>query len=129
MEVVFEETKAFLRDVKRLDPQQRADLAKSVNGLVERLEDGRHTRALKLRLPWSLTSSLYVSRVGRPYRLIHSIDPDPIFDELVVRLYRFVKHDRLYPALDDLMDKLAEEDEIEVSVDSSEHAELEQDGG
>ena len=53
----------------------------------------RAERPFPFHLKGGFNSSLYSLRAGRDIRLILAVDDDPVFEQILVTLFRLVRHD------------------------------------
>ncbi|MCI1273271.1 MAG: hypothetical protein LKG27_02415 [Clostridiaceae bacterium] len=97
MELIFESTTLFERELKKI--QQKQDFIKQINRLFELLKSNNTNinnlklTKCKLKLPQELEPSLYTWKINKDYRLILSIDDDPLFERQIITLYAITKPD------------------------------------
>ena len=104
-EVTIDYTKAYMKDLRKFTPQEKNKIDQKINRMVDLyLTHPEHfyQNIIKLnrRIPGAdaMESSLYVYKLDRKIRLIFSIDEDPIFDQLLITLFRMVRPDNLEKA-------------------------------
>ena len=101
MELQFDITRRFGKDLKRLAPKDQDRVAASIDKYasifdIERGDPTRHIyQPHKILLPDGLDSSLYVLRATDQIRVILTIEDDPLFGRKIVTLIRVIKHDDL----------------------------------
>ena len=111
MELVFLTTAKFADDLRSLGPegQHRVEMALNLAAnsfLVGRVPPGGGVKQLpKPELPSGLESTLYVLRASR-YRVMLTLDPDPLFSEMRVTLLRVVRRDRMDQTYGELVKSL-----------------------
>ena len=94
-------TPGFRHDFDRLSPDDRARLLESLRCSYALLRDNPRSffakaqRPLPIHLKGGLSSSLCSLRVGRDIRLIMTVDDDPVFGQILVPLFRAVRHDEV----------------------------------
>jgi len=94
-------TPDFRRDLDRLSPEDRARVLEALRRGYELLRDNPRSffakarRPLPIHLKGGLSSSLYSLHVGRDIRLIMAVDDDPVFGQILVTLFRVVRHDQV----------------------------------
>jgi len=99
MNTLVEKTKQFQKDRQNLDTQVRnrvdAALTKLAGTLATSPSRVRLHSPFVVRLKGGLDSSLYALRVNPKYRVLLTVDDDPIFDRTTMTLLRVVKRDEL----------------------------------
>lgn len=112
MELQFDTTRRFEKDLKRLSPKDQGRVAASIDKYAAMfdIEQGDPTRHIyqphKILLPEGLDSSLYVLRATEQIRVILTIEDDPIFGRKIVTLIRVVNHDDLDRAFNSIAESL-----------------------
>lgn len=112
MELQFDITRRFEKDLKRLTPKDQDRVAASIDKYasifdIERGDPTRHIyQPHRILLPEGLDSSLYVLRATDQIRVILTIEDDPLFGRKVVTLIRVVKHDDLDRAFNSIAESL-----------------------
>jgi mRNA-degrading endonuclease RelE of RelBE toxin-antitoxin system len=112
MELQFDITRRFEKDLKRLTPKDQDRVAASIDkyASIFDIEHGDPTRHIyqphKILLPEGLDSSLYVLRATDQIRVVLTIEDDPLFGRKVVTLIRVVKHDDLERAFNSIAEAL-----------------------
>ena len=112
MELQFDITRRFDKDLKRLTPKDQSRVALSIDKYVAifDIERGDPTRHIyqphRILLPEGLDSSLYVLRATEQIRVILTIEDDPLFGQTIVTLIRVVKHDDLDRAFNSIAESL-----------------------
>lgn len=96
MELLFESTHAFERDLARLPEEIRCRLVEAINNSCPLLACDEADFFSKVyqprvvRLSHNCCSSLYVMPAGTDYAIILTIDDDPIFAQVIITLMRIV---------------------------------------
>lgn len=120
MEVVFDSTKNFEKQIKKLPPKDRDLVVKKLNHYAKNLpvnkeEFFKHAHSIKHFLPrFSIRgekSSLYVLRVTADQRIILTVDDDPIFGKIIVTLFAIVRHDDIERSLKGIVESLYRRDQ------------------
>jgi mRNA-degrading endonuclease RelE of RelBE toxin-antitoxin system len=112
MELVFEATRDFETDLARLNETDRRSIINELNTqerfLLMEPEKfcGAAPRPHKVALREGLESTLYVLRTGREFRVIMTVDDDPIFQQIVITLFRVVRHEDTVTACREVADRL-----------------------
>jgi hypothetical protein len=84
-----------------LSPDDRARVLETLRRSYALLRDnprsffGKAQRPLPIHLKGGLSSSLYSLRAGRNIRLIMAVDDDPVFGQVLVTLFRVVRHEEV----------------------------------
>ena len=104
MEIIFETTRQFQKDLASFSKEDRNRIAANIDRYGRLVADGGSAPAhiSPQRLPKGTTeydSSLYVLRPTPRIRVILAIDEDPLFNRTVVTLFRAVKHEDYTRAL------------------------------
>lgn len=100
MELLFESTNKFEKDLNQFDDQEKGKIVKKLNEQCASLKDGLDTfykkvvRPLKIKLNNGLEPSLYCLKVNRDVRIIITVDDDPLFDQIIITLMRVVRHNQ-----------------------------------
>lgn len=108
MEIQFDITRLFDKDVSQFPPSDQNQIADSIDQYAATYdtEQGEDTQQIyqphPIELPNGLESSLYVLKAAPQIRVILAIDNDPIFDRRLITLFRAVKRDELNQAFDSL---------------------------
>ena len=101
MEVVFESTKRFEKDLKRLGQVDRKTAVAAINKAADSLKRDPGEFYRSARRPYvpilrgEAESTLFILRAGGAVRLLITADEDPLFDEVIIRLLRVARHDDL----------------------------------
>lgn len=97
MELLFESTEAFERDLARLPEDRRYRLIEAINLACPLLACDEHGFFSKVyqpravRLNHGCCSSLYVMPVDEEDTILLTIDDDPIFGQIIITLLRVVQ--------------------------------------
>jgi hypothetical protein len=112
LEMVFRETGAFSRDMKKLSPDERQAVVNKLNQYTEQYQrsgvlDYRHVHKLHSNgLPAGWDTSLYVLRIDHRLRVVLAIDEDPIFEQIIITLFRSVPNSDLPRAYNGVAESL-----------------------
>jgi hypothetical protein len=105
-------TSGFRHDLDSLSPEDRARVLETLRHSYGLLRDNPRSffakakRPIPIHLKGGLSSSLYSLRAGRDLGLILAVDDDPIFGQILVTLFRVVRHgevDRSYRSIAHLL--------------------------
>ena len=107
LELVFHETQHFLDDLKPLPPDQVATLATEVNDccqllLYDSAEFRRRVEYIGPQLAAGLDASMAVLTVSQGFKVVFTVDEDPVFQQLAITLLRNLSEHQLTTATDDL---------------------------
>lgn len=115
MNIVIDSTKIFEKDLTKLDEHDRAKVIKKINECASFLSTQKTALYHQLHhlqlpsLPNGYESSLYILRVSLQLRVILAIDEDPIFDQVILTLFRVFKHDELEKVYKSIAESLYQE--------------------
>ncbi|MEM8641955.1 MAG: hypothetical protein AAGG51_24530 [Cyanobacteria bacterium P01_G01_bin.54] len=99
--ILFESTKSFEKELKRLDNVDRKRVINKVNSCAQWLSKGSHIfnqNLYTLPLPFGINGyelSLYILRVSSRLRIVLTLDEDPIFEQIIITLFRVTSADNL----------------------------------
>jgi hypothetical protein len=107
LELVFHETQSFLEDFQSLPAEQMTRLATELNDccqllLYDSAEFRRRVVYVQPRLANGIDSSMVVLTASDGFRVIFTVDEDPLFEQLVITLLRVLPEDQLASATDNL---------------------------
>lgn len=110
MELVFHDTESFQQDWTAIDPANQANLATELNDHCQLLlydTDNFQNAIANVQRPLAegVDASVYVLPV-EDWRVVFTMDEDPVFQQLIVSLLRVVKADKLDATLESLFDDL-----------------------
>jgi hypothetical protein len=97
MTLVFESTENFEKEISCLDDNQRLliidDINKNFNLLLsDNLKFSQKIeQPLQFKLVNNYDSSLYILPINDHLKLIFTLDEDPIFEQIIITLFRLVK--------------------------------------
>ena len=111
MEVIFQHTNQFEKDLKKVSPDEKEKVVKQINRMAEYFSSDKNSffkyaHRAQVTLRNGLESSLYIMRVGLKLRILFTIDDDPIFDQRIFTLLRLAKHDDYDKAFSQLAESL-----------------------
>ncbi len=115
MDTAFLEDQRFAAEVRRLSSVDRQRVYATIEKLAKSAVSNRESFQRKLqpsrriRLGDKLQSTLYVARVGPKLRLLFTLDDDPLFDRIMVTLFRLVKADDVDKAYHQVAQSLYED--------------------
>lgn len=104
MDLVYYSTEAFEEDLHQIDAGLRENIIQRVNEVGQAFLADRQRFAQQARKPYNLhltngfDSSLYSIIVEPNWRVILTVDEDPLFNQAIVTLLRVVKRPDLYNA-------------------------------
>ncbi len=107
LELVFHETQAFLNDFQSLPPEQMTELATELNDCCQRLlydpaEFRLRVEYVRTPLAGGLDSSMVVLTLSNDYKVIFTVDEDPVFEQLAITLFRVLPESQYAAAKDEL---------------------------
>lgn len=111
LELVFNETKAFLEDLKPISKERVAMLATEINDCCQLLlydpaAFERRVEHVRPQLADWVDASMVVLTVNDEFKVILTVDEDPLFEQLAVTLLRVIELHQLDGAADDLTKSL-----------------------
>lgn len=98
MELIYQSTKSFEKDLRTLGASDKNLVIKRVNELAMLYKANRKSfysrtyRPVRIKLLYGYDSSLYSMRINQKLRLIFAVDEDPLFDQIIFTLFRIAKH-------------------------------------
>jgi mRNA-degrading endonuclease RelE of RelBE toxin-antitoxin system len=101
MNILFQETKKFEKDLRSFQEKDRKRIIGKINlycGSGEMNFRDNSFRPLKVILENNEVSSLYSVRITPEIRVILTYEDDPLFDQTVITLLRVVRRDSLEKA-------------------------------
>ena len=115
VDILIESTIAFEQDLSGLEVDVNVAVMESVNKYVRLFPDQKQfaydgLKRMPLRSQLNgYESSLYILNVSEKLNVILTLDEDPIFDQLIVTLFRVVKYDKLNRAYQTVAESLYQE--------------------
>lgn len=115
MELVFEVNKRFEKDMDKFEKREQAKIIEKLNHYCSFLLTDKSTFYSHVHKPCvfmlrdDLQQSLYSMRISVDIRVIMTIDEDPLFDQIVITLFRVVRHDQLEKAFKSIGESLYQE--------------------
>ena len=112
MEIKFDITRPFEKDIKKLGAKDRDRVAASINKYAATFDTKTDAasqqifRPNKVAISAGLDSSLYVLRVSPQLRVILTIEDDPLFEQKIITLFRVVGHDDMSRAFNSVAESL-----------------------
>lgn len=112
MELLFQETKSFEKDLRKLPEKLKEKVINSINEqslyfVENQVENSQKIKRLaQSNLHLDSDSSLYELKVDLKTRVILSIDDDPLFDQVIFTLYRIVSPRDFQVALKNISESL-----------------------
>lgn len=99
MDLNFQITKSFDKDLKKFGKEDKEKITESINKYCSSLLQNGKIRGNKIYQPHNiklikgLDASLYVLRISRKIRVVLTIDEDPLFEQYIITLLRVVNAD------------------------------------
>lgn len=115
MDVLIESTKHFEQDLDQLSQDHRKAVIQIINDFANLFPDNDSSAYKKLdqpSVPLDLNgydSSLYVLRALGKLRIILTVDEDPIFDQVILNLFRVVDRESVETSYQDIAKALYQE--------------------
>ena len=122
MEVIFQNTHQFEKDLKKVGSIEKEKVVKQINRMAEYFSSDKDTffkfayRA-HITLRNGLESSMFIMRAGMKLRILFTIDDDPIFDQRIFTFLRLVKHDDYDKVFSQLAESLYQKYLVEYTAD------------
>jgi len=113
LELVFQETSLFVEDWQTCPVEERGRLASELNDccqflLYDEAEFGRRAEEVRPQLPDGMEASLFNLPVDA-FRILFTVDEDPVFGQLTVTLLRAVQADGYDEACESVIQALYSE--------------------
>jgi mRNA-degrading endonuclease RelE of RelBE toxin-antitoxin system len=115
MELQFDITRRFEKDLKRLSKDDQRRIAISIDRHAAAFDPDQGNASThiyqpqKLVLPEGMDSSLYVLRATDRLRIILTIENDPLFGRKLITLIRVIGHNDLDRAFNSIAESLYQE--------------------
>jgi hypothetical protein len=127
VKLVFESTESFEKEISFFDDDQRLLIVSEINNYFNLLLSNpvkfyqKIEQPLQFKLANDYDSSLYILEVSDNFKLIFTLDEDPIFEQIIITLFRLVKENeaiKIYQETGDLLyhDFLLENKKVAVLV-------------
>ncbi|NET02388.1 MAG: hypothetical protein F6K62_09165 [Sphaerospermopsis sp. SIO1G2] len=98
MDILIESTKDFEKDLEQFTDAEKFKIIKEMNSNFELLSSNsnsfyEHSEQLRnIKLNHDYDSTIYCLKINNERRVILTIDDDPIFDCILITLFRLVEH-------------------------------------
>jgi mRNA-degrading endonuclease RelE of RelBE toxin-antitoxin system len=114
MNPIFETTKSFDKDLRKFDNTLQNKISNKINNLASLYANNindfnSQVVPSPIKLLKGFESSLYSYRVDQRIRLLFSVDEDPLFDQLIITLFRVIRHDDYNKVFNSLRESLYQE--------------------
>jgi mRNA-degrading endonuclease RelE of RelBE toxin-antitoxin system len=114
MDVRFNSTRAFEKQLDSLTSKERARIAAKINQLAELYSADsagltRHATPFSRKVLGGYDSSLYTARLSHKDRLIFSAEDDPIQGEVVLTLFALITPDMYGRTMENITESLYQE--------------------
>lgn len=114
MDVRFNSTRAFEKQLGSLASKERARIAAKINQLAELYSAdsaglSRHATPFSRKVLGGYDSSLYTARLSHKDRLIFSAEDDPIQGEVVLTLFALTTPDKYGRTIESITESLYQE--------------------
>ncbi|CAB1253225.1 conserved hypothetical protein [Clostridiaceae bacterium BL-3] len=112
MELVFESTKEFKKDLNKFEKKDQGKIIEKLNCYCSTLLNDSSIFYSKVYKPYifmlkdNFEQSLYSMRISIDIRVILAVDEDPLFNQILITLFRVVKHDELKKAFKSIGESL-----------------------
>lgn len=111
MDILFESTKKFEKDLKKLTPQERERIIEKINLVGQHYltskSNAEHVhvyRPLKIKLEDDTT--LFAIKVSPKLRVLFTLDEDPLFDQIIMTLFRITSPEKYEKVLKGISESL-----------------------
>ena len=104
MELLFEASKKFEKDLNQFEKKERAKILEKLNYYCDALLNDKSIFYSSVHKPHifmlgnDMQQSLYSMRISIDIRVILTVDEDPLFDQILITLFRVIRHDQLEKA-------------------------------
>jgi hypothetical protein len=115
MDIIIDSTQHFEKDLAKLDQKDKATVITKINhcaSLFPSQKANVYHQLHHLRLPSlpnGYESSVYILRTSPKLRVILAIDEDPIFEQIILTLFRVFKHGDLEKVYKSIAESLYQE--------------------
>jgi len=115
VDILIESTKSFEEDIAKLDERDRVAVIEKINHYASLFPDHKAVVYHQLHhlhlpsLPNGYESSLYILRTSPKLRVILAIDEDPIFEQIILTLFRVFKRGDLEKVYKSIANSLYQE--------------------
>lgn len=115
MDVLIESTKYFEQDLDQLSQDNRKAVIQTINDFANLFPENGSSAYKKLHQPSvsldlnGYDSSLYVLKAVDQLRIILAVDEDPVFDQVILNLFRVVDHEDVETSYQDIATALYQE--------------------
>lgn len=98
MKLVFDSTENFEKEIGYLDDNERLLIVNEINNYFSLLLSNpvkfysKIEQPLQFKLVNNYDSSLYILPINDQLKLIFTLDEDPIFEQIIITLFRLVKN-------------------------------------
>lgn len=98
MKLVFDSTENFEKEIGYLDDNERLLIVNEINNYFSLLLSNpvkfysNIEQPLQFKLVNNYDSSLYILPINDQLKLIFTVDEDPIFEQIIITLFRLVKN-------------------------------------
>jgi len=112
MELLFEATKKFEKDLSEFEKKDKEKVLKKLNYYCNYLLSDKnifYSNVLKPKifmLRDDLQQTLYSMRISVDIRVILTVDEDPLFEQIIITLFRVVRHAQLDKAFKSIGESL-----------------------
>lgn len=119
MDILIESTKEFEQDLEKFSNTEKFKIIKKLNRYVELLSENKKliyqnsTQLREIRLNENYDSSIYSLRINEKIRIILTIDDDPIFERILITLFRVVKPEEAPKAYNSVAETLYQDFTVE----------------
>jgi len=115
VDVLIESTKYFEQDLDQLSQDNRKAVIQTINNFANLFPENDSSAYKKLHQPSvsldlnGYDSSLYVLRAVEQLRIILTVDEDPLFDQVILNLFRVVDREDVETSYQDIAKALYQE--------------------
>jgi hypothetical protein len=115
VDVLIESTKYFEQDLDQLSQDTRKAVIQTINNFANLFPENDSSAYKKLHQPSvsldlnGYDSSLYVLRAVEQLRIILTVDEDPLFDQVILNLFRVVDREDVETSYQDIAKALYQE--------------------
>ncbi|MGI0480492.1 hypothetical protein ACN4EE_06845 [Geminocystis sp. CENA526] len=98
MKLVFDSTENFEKEIGYFDDNERLLIVNEINNYFSLLLSNpvkfysKIEQPLQFKLVNNYDSSLYILPINDQLKLIFTVDEDPIFEQIIITLFRLVKN-------------------------------------
>jgi Txe/YoeB family toxin of Txe-Axe toxin-antitoxin module len=119
MDILIESTKDFEKDLEKFTNTEKFNLIKELNRYLELLSTDKNLfyqyseQLRNIKLNKSYDSSIYSLKINQSQRIILAIDDDPIFNSILITLFRLINAEEAQQAYNAVAESIYQDFTVE----------------